>query len=247
MVLRYAGKRKIGNASGDYYTSSARGGAFKRFKRGLKIPAKYRGLNRFSGGMTQELKFFDNAVNFTADVTNEIPATGQLCTIAQGDGQSNREGRKIIIKSITCKGRLNQTPGAAATSADIFYMWLVQDTQCNGAAATVANDDTGIFTAAGADASVAVRCLANGERFKILKKWAIPISAQAGVTTAYNTMAKNIDYYTKCHIPIEYDASATTGALTTIRSNNIFLVAGAGQASDDLITCTMTVRLRFVG
>lgn len=217
---------------------------------GKYVPRKYRGLNRFRGGgssVRQELKFFDNAVTFNVDATNEIPATGQLCTIAQGDGQSNRDGRKIIVKSITCTGQVVFAPAATTVGSDIVWMWLVQDTQCNGAAATVADDNVGVFTAAGASASLAVRCLANADRFKILKKWVIPTSSQAGVSAAYSGNIVPICDYLKCHIPIEYDASATTGALTTIRSNNLFLIAGSSNQDDDLSNVTMTVRLRFIG
>lgn len=219
-------------------------------KKGKKLPYTKVTQQRFKGGgnsILQELKFFDNANSFSFDATNEIPATGQLCTIAQGDGQSNRDGRKVIVKSIYCNGAAVYQPGASATSADIAYLWLVQDTQCNGAAATVADDNVGIFTTAGANASLAVRCLANGDRFKILKKWSLPLGAQAGVTAAYNNSIKPVTCYLKCHIPIEYDASAATGAIATIRSNNIFLVAGTAGLSDDLISVNMTTRLRFIG
>lgn len=207
-------------------------------------PKPYR---RRSSALEPELKFFDTAVSFTADATNEIPATGQLSLIPQGDTQSNREGRKAVVKSIQCSGLVNFTPGAGATASDILTMWIVQDTQCNGAAATVADDNSGIFIGTGANASVAVRCLANSDRFRILKKWTIPLVASAGVTTAYNNVSKPVEMYKKCNIPIEYDASVTTGALTSIRSNNIFLVAGTAGGSDDTITCSMTARLRFVG
>lgn len=200
---------------------------------------------RFSGPRP-ELKFFDNAVAYTADTTNEIPATGQLCTISQGDGQSQRDGRKIFVKSILMRGTVTLTPGALTSAYSSVFIWVVQDTQCNGAAATVANDDTGIFTAAGANPALAVRCLANTDRFKILKKIVVSLGAQAGVSAAYNESQRVIDQYIPCNIPIEYDASAATGALTTMRSNNIFLVSGS-TLLDDVPAVAMTVRLRFQG
>lgn len=202
--------------------------------------------SRFSG-LIPEVKFLDTTVGFTLDATNEIPATGQFCIIPQGDGQSEREGRKAVVKSIQFNGKLQLIPGASATSADIACLWVIQDTQANGAAATVANNDTGIFTAAGALATSAVRCLANVDRFKILHKWTVPMYSSAGVTTAYNNVVTSISMYKKCNIPLEYDASVATGALTSIRSNNIFMVAGTGALTDDLIACEGTFRLRFVG
>lgn len=197
-------------------------------------------------GPVQEIKFLDNTIAFNFDGTNEIPATGQLLTIAQGDGQSNREGRKIVVKSIYVKGIVQTQPGASAVAGDVLYIWLVQDTQCNGAAAIVADDNTGIFTAAGASASAAVRCLANVNRFKILKKWVLPTFPQAGNSGALNHAATEWSGMLNCNIPIEYDASAATGALATIRSNNIFLVAGS-HLTDDTCACSGIIRIRFQG
>lgn len=199
---------------------------------------------RFVGGRP-ELKFFDNAISFQSDATSEIPASGQLCTIAQGDGPQNREGRKVNIKSILFNGNATLIPAAAATTTGVVCMWIVQDTQCNGAAATVANDDTGIFTAAGANATLSVRCLANVDRFKILKKFTFTLAPHAGATTAYNNVVIPFSYYKKVDIPIQYDNVATTGAIGTIRSNNIFLVSGATPNIDDQCTISGTLRLRF--
>lgn len=228
--------------------------AFKKYRGSRRVPRKYKGLmrtsgfyGRFRGGnFGQELKFLDNAISFTFDSTNEIPATGQLCIIAQGDTQSQRDGRRVIVKSIYVNCLVTLVPAAAAQSSTMIYLWLVQDTQCNGAAATVADDNTGIFTSSGTAPYAAVRCLANGNRFKILKHWIKKMESPAGVTGAFVNVSSQIQQYIKCHIPIEYDASATTGALTTIRSNNLFLVAGS-SAADDLTSCLGTIRLRFIG
>lgn len=218
-----------------------------RARPGYTRSSGFYGRFRSNGsGMKPELKFFDNAISFTADSTIEVPATGQLLTIAQGDTQSNRDGRKIVVKSIYYTGTAVFAPAAEATAAAELSMWLVQDTQCNGAAATVSDDNSGIFTSSAAVPANAVRCLANSDRFKILKKWHLNFNAQAGVTTAYNNVRKHMAFYKKCNIPIEYDASATTGALTSIRSNNLFLVAGM-TASDDTIVVSGTCRIRFVG
>lgn len=200
---------------------------------------------RFSrwSGPEQELKFFDTALSFTVDATAEIPATGQLTLIPQDDTQSGRDGNKAFIKSINIHGTANMIPASAATASDVFYLYLIQDTQCNGAAATVADANTGIFTSA--TLANAQRVVCNGSRFRVLKKWVIEFNSTAGVTTAYNNYIKEWSFYKKCNIPILYDASATTGAIGTIRSNNLFLVAGTAGASDDVITVQGSCRFRF--
>lgn len=207
---------------------------------------RVRKASRFSGPKA-EVKFLDTALAFTIDATAEVPATGQLCIIPQNDTQSGREGRKCVASSLLIKGTAFFVPAAAATATEAVWIYVVQDTQANGAAAVVANDDTGIFTAAGANLAVAVRCLANTDRFKILRKIQLNFHPGAGATTAYNNVLLTFEEYIKLNIPLEYDASVATGALTSIRSNNIFLVAGGGQATDDTITIAGVARLRFVG
>jgi len=211
------------------------------FVKGFSRSAGYYG--RFTGP-TPELKFFDTTLAFDVDATAEVPATGQLALIPQGVTQSERVGRKCVVKSIACHGTVKINPGAAATAANVVYIYMLQDTQCNGAAAS-ASGDTGVFT--NADLGVAHMNLANGQRFKILKKWVIALSPAAGATTALNAVIKPFSMYKKCNIPLEYDASADTGAITTIRSNNIFLVAGAQNigGGDDIVTVSGSCRLRY--
>jgi len=191
----------------------------------------------------RELKFFDTALSFTVDNTAEIPATGQLTLVPQSDDQNGRIGRKILIHSISIHGFALLQPAAGALAADLMYMYLVLDTQANGAAATVASSNTGVFT--GGNLNTNMPTLANEGRFRILHQWVLELQASAGVTTAYNNAIKSWSCYKKCRIPIEYDASAATGAITTIRSNNIFLIAGSAGQADDLIGVEGVCRLRF--
>lgn len=190
---------------------------------------------RFTGPQA-ELKFFDTALSFNVDSTPEVPATGQLNLIPQGVTESTRVGRKCTIKSIQIRATLLNTPGAAATDSGTTYMWLILDKQCNGAAAAF----TDVFTNVGVQA--ALPNIANSERFVILKKWTMTFEPKAGVSTAFNTSRRELDYYRKCNIPIEF--SSTTGAITEIKSNNLFLIAGSG-GTDDTVAVGGTCRLRF--
>lgn len=186
----------------------------------------------------EELKFFDTALSFTCDATGEVPATGQLALIPQGDTESTRDGRKATIKSIWIRGQLNFVPSTAATAAGVVYISVVQDKQCNGAAAAI----TDVFSSNGMAENFPN--LNNKDRFKILKKIVVPMNSQAGVTTAFNNLMLPVDWYKKVDIPMDW--SSTTGAITEIRSNNIFLTAGAA-GFDDVVTFSGTCRLRFVG
>lgn len=189
-------------------------------------------------GMKPELKFFDTSLSFNFDVTGEVPATGQLALIPQGDTESTRDGRLAVIKSIQIRGAFVFTPGAAGTAATSTFLYLVLDTQANGGAAAVSD----VFTSA--DMWSNMLNLNNSGRFRILKKWVHTFNPPAGATTAYNVQVKQLEFYKRCNIKMDW--SSTTRAITEIRSNNIFLLAGAVN-SDDLVQFSGTCRLRFVG
>lgn len=189
-------------------------------------------------GMIPEKKFFDTALAFNVDATMEIPATGQLALIPQGDTGSTRDGRQCTIESVQIRGEFLFTPGATALGFDVIYMYLIQDTQANGAAAAVLD----VFTSTAA-ASNNLN-LENSKRFRILKKWVVPMNCTAGVTTAYSPMAVPIEFFKKINIPMQFGTAAVD--ITQIRTNNLFLMAGTGQ-QDDLTQFAGSCRLRFRG
>lgn len=190
----------------------------------------------YYGRQQGELKFFDTSLSFNVDQTGEVPVTGQLCLIPQGVTESTRVGRKCVLKSILIRFSVLQVPAAAATSADCGAIYLVLDKQTNGAAATAAD----VFT--GTNFPIALHNLSNSGRFVILKKWVWTEQAMSGVTTAYNQSVKHYEFFKKCNIPLEF--SSTAGAITELRSNNVFLLAGA-QFTDDLMQVAGNCRVRF--
>lgn len=198
------------------------------------------GVNAVQQGMKPELKFFDTALAFAFDRTAEVPATGQLTLIPQGDTESTRDGRLAMIKSVQIKGVMSFDPAAAATASAACALYLVLDTQANGAAAAV----TDVFTSNAIESQLIN--LNNSGRFRILKRWIWTYAPSAGVGGALNSVEKTVDFYKKCNVKVDW--SSTTGAITEIRSNNLFLIAGsAGNASDDTVTFAGVCRLRFVG
>lgn len=189
-------------------------------------------------GRGSELKFFDTAISFNVDSTGEVPATGQLALIPQGVTESTRVGRKCVITSIQGKLDLLFSPGAIGLANSTGVILVVLDKQANGAAAAA----TDLFVSS-ANIQNGFHNLSNSQRFVILKKIDYEMNPGAGVSTAFNNVRKHVEFYKKCKIPMEY--SSTTGAITEIRSNNIFLVAGCDANSDDLTSVVGNVRLRF--
>jgi len=192
---------------------------------------------RFSGPAA-ELKFFDTDMQFNVDLTPEVPATGQLNLIPQGVTESTRVGRKACLKSIQIDGSIVYSV-PASVGGTIISISLVQDTQCNGAAAAA----TDVYNFNGTNmVQGTLRNVANSERFRVLKKWDISMNVGAGIVNAFGEIVRKWKYYTRCDIPIEF--SSTTGALTEIRSNNLFLVAGSLNA-DDAVVVNGLCRVRF--
>jgi len=183
-----------------------------------------------------EYKYLDTANSFSVDTTGEVPATGQLCLIPQGNTASTRIGRSCVVRSIHIKWNLVYSPGASTSGVTSIGIYLILDKQCNGAAAAV----TDVFT--GDELTQEHQNLENVRRFVILKRWHLLFRARAGVAGDFSDDIKNIDWCSRLSVPLEF--SGTTGAIGTIRSNNIFIMASA-FASDDLVAVTGVTRIRY--
>lgn len=222
-------------------------------KRKIAIPRPLKGYARIGGfygrfrGSMGESKFFDcSNTNYTFDSTGEVinltatsptstTSTGTICQVVQGDTENNRNGRKIVITSIYMQGYIQSD-----SAFDKIQMCLILDTQCNGA--LPAYDD--IFSAVPAATTERFLNVSNGSRFKVLKKIVMTFDATTALAgPVYTGTTRKIKFFKKCNIPIEYDNSATTGVITSIKSNNLFWVAISAQ--DDLSTLVFNNRIRF--
>jgi len=182
-----------------------------------------------------ELKWLDTQLSAAVDATGEVPTGGQVCLVPQGDGPSARDGNKCTVKSVHLRGTFNL---AATSPPQYVYLRLIMDTQCNGAAAAI----TDVYSTA--DMRENFRNLNNSDRFKVICKKDIKVSPQYGITSA-TAAINHVDIFKKVNVPMIY--SSTTGALTEIRSNNLFWVWGSDGTSDDTISFTGYTRIRFEG
>lgn len=210
----------------------------KRVKPTPFVPKQIRVASKLN---KQELKVFDTALAFSFDATGEIPATGQLCLIQTGDTLNNRDGAVIQLKSLQLRGFANFVPGAAATAATNVYLYVIHDRQANGAAPAI----TDVLTSN--NMATALGNVPNQYRFKVLKRIVLTLNSPAGVAAAFNNVVMPVEEYLKFKDPIEVRYSASTGAITDITSNNLFLLAGTDGASDDTVGFAGTARLRFTG
>ncbi len=191
---------------------------------------------RFANG--GENKFFDTARASVAIGTGGTITNLSLNLIPQGVTESTRVGRKCTIKGLFIKGQLflNEVTDGSS-SADVARVIIYHDKQANGTTAAVLD----ILETATLNS---FRNLSNSNRFRILHdktmNLAIPSAAGNGTTQEWGRVMKNFKINKKLSMPIEF--SATTGAITEIRSNNIgvLMISSAGFA-----TVLYTARVRF--
>jgi len=169
-------------------------------------------------------------------------ANGTIATIAVGDGQSNRDGRKCRITEIGFQGEIRNAPGATGNGAATVFMTWVLDTQCNGTAAIWS--DIWAYQ----NGSQQLMNLANEGRFKILSKQVYKLNATAGVAGAYNNAVIPVDWRKKVSIPIEYDnTAASTGVIATIKRNNVMCFISSNAGGTGVTSVVGVIRTRFVG
>lgn len=224
-------KRRITPKAG-YGTISAGAMASSVNKKVAVLQKQVRGLQR-----SEELKSLDTALAFNVDATGEIPATGQLCLIPQGAADGQRIGRKVSVKSFQIRASVGFVPAAAATASSTAHIFVIQDRQCNGAAAAVLD----VFSST--NLAIAMRDRVNDSRFRILHHWYHTFTPSAGVTTAYNNDQCAWQHYQKVNFPLEFSGAA--GAIGEIATNNIFLMASTEGASDDAIQVAGIARVTF--
>ncbi len=209
------GKRYRTLAPSSRYTGRRRAVPYKRVK---YTPLKYGKLS------TTELKFHDLDIDDAAIAANGTIVKSSVLTIAEGNGESNRIGRKIIVKNINWRYTitLNSTAVKEDTS-EIVRVILYLDKQTNGAIAAVSTD-AGILET---DNYQSFNNLNNKNRFRILSDRTYHLRSQSGSgrgttdTLAFGEDIIEDQIYKKCDFPIEYDNSTTDGALTSMRSNNV--------------------------
>ncbi len=213
---------------------------------------------RTAGFLGIELKFYDQSLIDSALTSPTAGAGGEhdpsgtvlLNTVTQGDGEQQRDGRKIMMKSISVVGvieQLSQANQAAGFVAPNFFVALVLDKQTNGA--TINSED--VYINPGGNAITATSPLRNLQqisRFKVLKliKLVAPL-----IQMTYDGTNIEVGGYTlpfrmdvKLEVPVTYSASTETVA--NIVDNSLHVIAYASNIGG-APQMSYNSRLRFVG
>lgn len=234
----------------------------RMIKRRRITPAQRR--NRRTGGfLGVELKFLDCAWNnvtispSTDGADGEMqPSTGStncLSAPANGTGESNKDGRKYVIKSVFFSGVIGsvaQANQADTTDVKGYYFALVLDTQTNKATIVSENVFDNPATSSTAMLPQPLRNLENSKRFKILdSKYVRPGNAYVS-TDGTNTGSISIQNSPVVTLSwrgnIVVNTTGTTADVASVADNSIHLIAYAGS-SDVTPTLFGKSRVRFVG
>jgi len=191
----------------------------------------YSGYTRVEGlfGNTEK-KWIDN--EFIMENIPRVWTTGPLTTwfvgslveIDQGTGPMQRVGMKSLVTNINLRAAVHFAP-TVNTNAVLVRIMLIMDTQTNGAPATGPQ----LFSQPGKTQSH--NNLQYSSRFKTLKDWYI--KAPLSVLNHANPPDANLfpfvllNWNKKVDIPMIY--SSTTGEVSEMRTNNVFLCMAASQ------------------
>jgi len=202
-----------------------------------------------------ELKCVD-AAKFTTGFRTPAAGTaisGPINAISNGAELYQRVGRKVYMKSVAVKGFISNV---ATSVQDLGRMFLIYDSQANGAFPVVADVLSDLNLAAPATSGTSAINLNNRQRFKIIRDHHITLPAvtyTAGVLTngpSYNDTTRysyEINWYINLNgLETIYNQLVAGGGpdITEIASGSLFLMFVSTQ-QDAAWNFTGQTRLRY--
>lgn len=202
---------------------------------------------RSGGFLGYEKKFIDQGIT-SLGIVNTVTGseidpgtTNCLNAVAQGDGPTNRDGRKYHVLSVHVRGYINFVDETAPYTSDHCRILLVLDKQTN--AAQLNAEDVLVSST---PATGAFRNLEFSERFRVLREFTVQKPSVGSGTTTNTWRATKpfkINYVFKRPLPVT--CSGTTGNVTAINDHSIHLIAISFNGTSNEINYQS--RCRFVG
>lgn len=222
--------------------------AFNRSKQSRKFgpskvygPARQRKYFGDRALVAQAARMKGSDVGFldTAAATYGMDTTGSITLlnpIVQGAGQSQRVGKKVILKSLQCRGRWNSL--AVTTFADGAYL-IVYDRRPTGALPAI----TAILNTANTNS---MNNDDNSGRFKILKRVDFTFEGNSATPNTGKGVLSGDMYLKLRGLPTVYK-SVNTGAIADIEEGALYLVTlGDIAAGTSAASGTVGFRVRFM-
>lgn len=215
-------------------------------------PRAARANLRTAGYLGVELKFVDTTVNATAlgqtwAGAEVDPAANCLFAPTMGTGESNREGRKAIMKKVQINGyvyRAQASDQADVRQSSIVKIALVLDQQTN--ATQLSAED--VYVDAD-NVECQFRELEYAQRFRVLWSTQLTLGDTVAATDGANTCSitgslKPFSVYKTINIPVSFVANG--GNVADIMDNSLHVIAvTSAPATTDYIVYQS--RVRFVG
>lgn len=215
---------------------------------------------RIGGLLGLELKYYDvesdgttltQATAGTPVICNPSTATWCLNSVAQGDGGSNRDGRKISMVKLSVRFKVNlagiaKSAAVTALPAQIAgSFWVVMDTQNNGDSDGPDPADIWEYSAPETGVVDYFNNLAGSKRFRILKHQNFVLNYQSVQYDGTNYILGGQVKTYKCNVNLEgYETNytATGPSIASIADNAIFVF---GVVNDDTSAPASTVQLSY--
>lgn len=161
------------------------------------------------GKIPIEIKWNEGSITGVQTGPWSIPTGGQFSLIGQGDGPTARTGRRIRVLAIRVNGCTYANAGG-----DYITNYIVNDINCNGAAATIVG---GFLNSTPSNGGVALPNAYFSDRFKILRKYSFAVTAaNPKIFSDFFILDKPIETIYK-------DGGST---IASVGTNNIFFVCG---------------------
>lgn len=169
-----------------------------------------------------EVKYYQGTMAITDISASGTVHGGTLSSIQQGDGDSQRDGNIVKLKSYSFRFDISD----AISANSIVRVILVWDKQCNGANGTVA--DVLATTASNSGYNHDLVVGHGGGRFNILFDKTYTLRPSIATTSTVQHVTGSVNLEGK---HARYDANA--GAVTDLTSGNIFWIfIGSGATAD---------------
>lgn len=223
---------------------------------GFRAPAPRRSQ---LASMATEVKFLDTSLAVTALALGTTSVNGEkdpvtllsLSAMPQGDGPSNRDGRRVRLTHVEVKGVIIEDE-RAATGLDPpqnYFVALVLDRQTNGA--QLNSED--VFTNQGAIDALGTSPFADlnfGKRFKVLasrvmKRTDLDISFVSATNNEHTGVLTPFHFNVPLNIPVMH--SLTTGVVAACVDNSLHMIAWALEIAVSAPKIAYNARVRFVG
>jgi len=248
-------------------TNYTRQAAFKKARYGSSSgyrPSYYKGMPRFTPRVTYagslvpmrtggyKTNTVERKVNDIGTATYQINTTGSITLLANpalGSDFNNRIGRKVVLKSVYIKGKIQTENSLATTAGDTVAQQgrfiIFCDMQPNGAAPAV----TDLLVAALPSSQLNLN---NRDRFKIYsdKEYVFdPYHVNITATTAYASTGRqiyNVKKYKKLNLEMIFNAT-NGGTIADINSGALYMLwigdVAAGANTD--LNAIVSTRVRY--